>query len=286
MKTFLTIIGWALTTYTLYCAVLFLAQRRLMFPRHLTYIQAPVTSSAGVEKLQVATSAGNVEAWFLPPDLQGPGNRAPALIFAHGNAEVIDYLPGEFEWISKLGIGMLLVEFPGYGRSRGKPSQASITEAFIAAYDLLVQRNDVDGNRIVLFGRSIGSGAVCALSEERPSAAMVLISPFTSARGFATAYLVPGFLVRDPFDNLQTVRHYPNPLLIFHGEYDEIIPFSNGRTLAGAAAKGRLIAYPCGHNDLPPDQGRFRRDLLSFLIESGILSRSVETGNGPMASGS
>jgi fermentation-respiration switch protein FrsA (DUF1100 family) len=281
MKTLFTTIGWTLTAYVLYCTVLFVSQRRLMFPRHLAPVPAPASLNQGVETLPVSISEGNVEAWFLRPGHPEPGGRAPALIVAHGNAEIIDYLPGEFEWIRELGIGILLVEFPGYGRSPGNPSQASITKAFIAAYDMLVQRDDVDSSRIVLFGRSLGSGAVCALAEERPSAAMVLVSPFTSARVFAAAYFAPGFLVRDPFDNLSAVQGYPSPLLVFHGVHDEIIPFSHGRALADAAAKGNLIDYPCGHNDFPPDQAGFRRDLSTFLTETGILPRPGGTGEGP-----
>jgi pimeloyl-ACP methyl ester carboxylesterase len=274
MKPLFTIIVWALTAYVLYCTVLFFAQRRLMFPRHLLPVPAPAVSTQGVETLRVPSGGGYVDAWFLGPGRTSAGGRAPAVIVAHGNAEVIDYLPGEFEWIRELGIGVMLVEFPGYGRSQGSPSQESITGAFISAYDMLVERPDVDSSRILLFGRSVGSGAACALAEKRPSAAMVLVSPFTSTRVFANAYFAPGFLVRDPFDNLSTVQGYPNPVLVFHGEYDEIIPFSHGRALAGAAPMGNLIGYPCGHNDFPPDQGRFRRDLSNFLFEAGILSQS------------
>jgi len=272
MKPLFTIIGWAVTVYILYCALLFLAQRRLMFPRHLARPPSMgVIPASGIEKLRVPFSGGDVEAWFLPPGLLQPGDRAPVVIFAHGNAEVIDYLPEEFEWMRELGMGVLLVEFPGYGRSQGSPSQASITEAFVSGYDMLAQRSDVDKNRIVLMGRSVGGGAVCALAEKRPAAAIVLMSTFTSARVFSTAYFAPGFLVLDPFDNLSAIQHYSNPVLIFHGVNDEIIPFSHARALAGAAPRGNLIDYTCGHNDFPPDQDRFRRDLSKFLIETGIL---------------
>jgi fermentation-respiration switch protein FrsA (DUF1100 family) len=272
MKTLVTIIGWALAVYAIYCAILFLAQRKLMFPRYLTHVSESETPGAGVIASRVDISGGYVETWFLPPRHLAAGNRAPAIIFAHGNAEVIDYLPEEFEWLCDLGVGVLLVEFPGYGRCPGKPSQASITEAFVSAYDLLVRRSDVDKNRIVLAGRSIGGGAVCALAEKRPSAAVILISSFTSARVFATAYFAPGFLMLDPFDNISVIKSYTNPVLIIHGEHDEIIPFSHGLELAEAAPKGKLIAYSCGHNNLPPDHQRFREDFLTFLVEAGIFS--------------
>lgn len=281
MKGFLTIAGWAVVFYLLYCSVLFVAQRWLMFPRYLTPVpNAPQTPVAGIEKLQVTVSGGTIEAWFLPPRHLAPGDSAPAIIFAHGNVELIDYLSGEFDWLPEKGVGVLLVEYPGYGRSQGRPSQKSIVEAFTAAYDMLVERRDVDRDRIVLFGRSIGGGAVCALAGKRPSAAMILTSSFTSARFFASAYLAPGFLVLDDFDNLSTVRNYPNPVLVVHGAHDEIVPFSHGEALAQAAPQGRLISYPCGHNDCPPDWQQFREDLTTFLLEAGIINTPITGRDG------
>ena len=80
---------------------------------------------------------------------------------------------------------------------------------------------------------------------------MILISPLISLTAFAPRYLVPPFLVKDPFDNLAVVRAYRPPLLIFHGTRDDVIPFRHGQTLAQAAADGRLVSFENGHNDLP-----------------------------------
>lgn len=275
MKGIVTFALWALACYTVYCAALFLFQRRLMFPRYLA--PAPPASGSptdGVEKMQIAVSGGNIEAWFLPPRIEASGTAAPAIIFAHGNAETINDWPNMLDWLPGEGIGVLLVEFPGYGHSHGTPSQASITEAFTAAYDMIVRRGDVDENRIVLFGRSIGGGAVCALAQKRPSAAIILMSAFTSARFFASAYLAPGFLVLDAFDNLSVIQNYPNPVLVIHGTDDDIIPYAHGKALARAAARGQLISYKSGHNDCPPDWQKFREELSVFLLEAGIIPGS------------
>jgi len=163
------------------------------------------------------------------------------------------------------------VEYPGYGRSAGSPSQKSITQTFLAAYDALSNRKDVDPSRIILFGRSLGGGAVCALAARRPSAALILMSTFTSARAFAKRYLAPSFLVRDPFDNLAVVKNYPAPVLILHGRRDTVIPFSHGVELHRAARQGTLIAYEAGHNDCPPDWKVFWRHVRSFLRENKII---------------
>ena len=98
----------------------------------------------------------------------------------------------------------------------------------------------------------------------------MLISAFTSTRPFATRYLAPGFLIRDPFDNLSVVRSYTNPILIMHGKFDTIIPYSHGKTLYKAARDGKMITYPSGHNDCPPDWDIFWKDIEMFLQETKI----------------
>lgn len=258
--------------YFAYCGLLFVLQRQVLFPRYmienLPQENMPVP---GIQKTFLQTGSGKVEAWYMPPVSGSAGNPAPAVIFAHGNGELIDFWPEELRGFTKLGVGVLLVEYPGYGRSEGSPSQKSITDAFVSAYDYIAAKKGVDPSRIILLGRSIGGGAVCALAKKRPSAALILMSTFTSVSSFAPKYFVPGFLMRDPFDNLEAVGAYSGPVLIIHGKQDEIIPFSHGIALSKAAQNCKMIAYDCGHNDCPPDPVRFREDIKVFLIKQGII---------------
>jgi fermentation-respiration switch protein FrsA (DUF1100 family) len=273
MPPLLKYIFWPLGIYIAYCGFLFLLQRQIMFPRGM--IPQPTVSGQklpGLEKIWLETDFGKVESWLLPPASGSAAGPAPAIIFGHGNGELIDFWPDDLKGFGRLGFAVLLVEYPGYGRSAGSPSQASITEAFVAAYDTLIARKDIDASRIVLLGRSLGGGAVCALSIKRPSAALILMSTFTSARSFAKHYLAPSFLVRDPLDNLSAVEKYPGPILILHGRHDTVIPFSHGRALHKAARKGTLIAYEAGHNDCPPDWSVFWQDVEGFLLENKIIA--------------
>lgn len=261
-----------LILYLAYCFLLFLFQRQIMFPRsHIPVPSEMAKNVPGLEKIWLPTSYGKVEAWFIPPVTNTATEPAPAVIFAHGNAELIDFWPEELKNFTRLGIGLLLVEYPGYGRSDGTPSQKSIIEAFLAAYDALVSRKDVDPSRIVLFGRSLGGGAVCALAAERPSAALILMSTFTNARSLASKFLVPGFLVRDPFDNLTVVSSYSGPVLIIHGRDDSLIPYKNGVALHRVARRGKMVTYDCRHNDCPPSWDIFWRDARAFLQHAGII---------------
>jgi fermentation-respiration switch protein FrsA (DUF1100 family) len=268
------IVKYALLTllfYTAYCCLLFFLQRRILFPRSL--IPSPPSSEdtiSGMEIIWLDTAYGKVEAWFLPASVR-ISRPSPAVIFGHGNGELIDFWPAEFKRFAHLGIGVLLVEYPGYGRSAGNPSQQSITAAFVSAYDVLTSRKDVDPSRIVFFGRSLGGGAVCALAGRRVPKALVLMSTFTSVHSFTSRYLLPPFLVRDPFDNLAVVKAFRGPILILHGKHDEIIPFSHGVSLDRAAQNSKMIAYDAGHNDCPPDWSVFWKDIEAFLKDAGII---------------
>jgi len=265
---------WILGIYGVYLLILFVAQRQMMFPRYILPSPSPEgTLPAGVESIWIESDYGRVEAWYLPASSGDLHSKAgPALVVAHGNGELIDYLVDEVAPFRDIGMAVLLVEYPGYGRSQGAPSQKSIGDIFRRAYDLLIQRPEIDPSRIVLLGRSLGGGAVCDLSRTRRSAAMILVSTFTQTRAFAKRYLAPPILIRDPFDNLGAVRDYPNPLLITHGKTDEVIPYRHGRELFQAAPTGTLKTYSGGHNDLRLDTDVCWKDIEAFLRKTGIVS--------------
>lgn len=264
---------WIALLYVAYCGILFLLQRQVMFPR-FAMGPAPETPDhiPGIEKIWLDSAAGIVESWFILPRSSPGAGAVPAIIFAHGNGELIDFWPREMQPFADMGIGVLLVEYPGYGRSAGRPSQKSITDAFVKAYDTLVSRPEVDPERVVLFGRSIGGGAVCALARQRRASAMILMSAFTDIPSFTRRYLAPGFITRDPFDNLEAIKSFSNPVLIIHGSRDEIIPYRHGQTLYRHAPNGKMITYHAGHNDCPPDWRVFYQDVVRFLVDAGVIN--------------
>lgn len=262
----------ALAVYAAYAALLFMTQRRILYPRHMAGVRSEAPAyGEGFERLWIEAAGSRCEAWLFLPSRRAARETVPAVIVAHGNAETIDFLPEEFDGFSAMGMAMLLVEYPGYGRSTGSPSEAGITAVFTAAYDRLAARSDIDAERIVLVGRSLGGGAVCRLASLRPSAALVLISAFTGVEAFAARFLMPKFLVRDRFDNLAVMAQYEGPVLVIHGRNDPVIPFAHGQALARRARRGELVAYDCGHNDCPPNSGIFWRDVKAFMGRNGIL---------------
>ncbi|MFA7403642.1 MAG: alpha/beta hydrolase [Pelobacteraceae bacterium] len=260
---------FAIIGYALYALLVFLLQRQIIYPGRT--IRVSGHSPPDIIPIKVDTANGSGEAWFMPPLNRKPGERRPLVIFFHGNGEVIDFLPGQAEGFRELGMGVLLVEYPGFGRSSGKPAEGSITEAAVAAYDAALHREEVDPKRIVIFGRSLGGGAACALAARRPSAALILQSTFTSTRPFARGFFVPGFLARDVFDNATVLTTYRQPVLLFHGSRDTTIPPEHSRELHRVAPHARLVEFPCDHNDFPPDWYEFYRIIALFLKDAGVV---------------
>ncbi len=230
-----------------YWTILFLVQRFIVFPAPRVESAPPRPEEARV--LWFESPAGRTEGWFLPPGV-GSSYPAPLLIFAHGNGELINHWPGSFAIPREWGMAVLLVEYPGYGNSGGSPSARTIRQVFEAAFDWAASQPHIDSSRIVAYGRSLGGGAICALSTSRAPAALILESTFTDNSRFAWRYGAPPFLVRDRFDNLAAVTAFNGPRLILHGERDDLIPTDHGRQLAQAAGV-ELQLMPCAHNDCP-----------------------------------
>jgi len=271
---FLKVLGIIVLVYVTYGVTLFTMQRSMMFPRR--YAQPPIQDARvqNMKKVWLITKKGKVEAWYIPAKDTVAGNRRAAVIFSHGNGELIDYCVDEFMPYTILGIDLMLVEYPGYGRSKGKPSQRSIREVMVKAYDWLKDREDIDSNKIIAHGRSVGGGASCQLAMEREVGALILQSTFTDTRQFAKGYLLPPFLVLDKFDNNKALKSYDKPVLLLHGEHDELIPYKNSVELSKTAKNNTFITYNCRHNDCPPDIYQYWKDIEGFLEKSGIINKS------------
>jgi fermentation-respiration switch protein FrsA (DUF1100 family) len=224
-------------------------ERAWLFPGSQAALAPGALERAGGQSIWLEHEAGRSEAFWLPA--HGPEVPGPLLLYAHGNGELIDHWVSEWEPARNAGVSVLLVEYPGYGRSAGRPSQRSVSAAMRAAYDWSVRQAAVDARRVVGHGRSLGGGAVCQLARERALAALVLESTFTSVRDVARGLGFPGFLVADPFESLEVVRRFAGAVLILHGERDEVIPFAHAEALHAAAPGSELHRLACGHNDCP-----------------------------------
>ena len=221
-------------------------------------------STPGLERLFIDTSQGRVEAFFIPG--RGVSARAPG--------PVIDPLPRWLDAYRQMGVSVLIPEYRGYGRSAGSPSEAAIREDLVAFYDLVIDRPEIDSERVVYHGVSLGGGAVAQLASQRPPAAFILQSTFTSVADIAWDMLsVPRLLVADRFDSIAVHRASPRPTLILHGTQDELVPVRHALALHRAIPGSRLVQCAAGHNDLPPPDFDYWGEIEQFLVRRGIISR-------------
>lgn len=175
------------------------------------------------------------------------------LVWFHGNGEDLADAVPMVSLLRTLGVGVLAVEYPGYGVAGGTPSEQGAYAAAESALSWLRTERGVDDARVVLLGQSLGSGVATEMARRGHGARLVLISPFTSVAEMARRLFpfFPARFVRHRFDTLSKAPSISVPVLILHGTEDEVVPFSMGERLAAAFPQARLVQIPGGqHNDL------------------------------------
>jgi len=249
------VLGFVALLYIAYGAALYFLQDKLLFPGTALPVPARSQLVKDAQLIDLSFDGGRSTAYFLPTVAGSSGERTGAMIIAHGNGELADYLVGAFSGWRSLGIALLIVEYPGYGHAPGKPSDESIRRTMIAAFDWLAARPDVDPKRIAAHGVSLGGGAVGLLMRERPLAGAMLHATFTSLRAFPRQYGLPAFLLHNEMNTLESVKATNIPVFVVHGKYDSIIAAEHGIALAKAANMKDFSLWDCGHGCFQ-DEGR------------------------------
>jgi pimeloyl-ACP methyl ester carboxylesterase len=245
--------------------------REIMFPRYI--INVPDSIPNNHESIWFETEQGKVELWFLTGNGISEKNPGATVIYAHGNAEIIDFLPERLAAYQNMGINVVLCEYRGYGRSAGNPSQEHILNDFIYCYDYITQRPDVDNQNIFFHGRSIGTGVICALARVRRPKAIILQAPFISTKElvYDKFPMIQDYMIKDPFKNFKVLADYPGPVLIFHGRFDNVIKLSHSEYLQSIIKNSQLIITESGHRDILFESEYCWERINQFLRENKIL---------------
>jgi len=231
---------------------------------------------AAVESPGLADSSPFVEAWVRHEGTeQSP---APLVMYFHGNGELVDFQQRVFEAYAQMSVSVAILEYRGYGRSGGTPSQQSIGDDARRLLTRLRRDPRVRADRIVYHGRSLGGAVAADLARDEPPAALVLESTFTSVAAMARRYLAPPLLVKHPYRTADLLRRSELPVLLFHGVEDRIIPVRHGRRLAELAPDARYVEYSAGHNDFPGDREEdFWNEVRAFLHDQQIAPAPAST---------
>jgi uncharacterized protein len=244
LKWYLT---FALVFYGGFVALLYVTQRSLQyFPE--SYRTAP--AAAGLpeaEEVVVDTADGErVLLWHLPPR----GDK-PVILYLHGNGGALRHRVDRFRALTADGTGLVALSYRGYSGSTGRPTEAGLLEDAAAAYAFAAARYPPE--RIALWGESLGSGVAVALAAEKPVGRVVLEAGFSSAAdvGAGVYWYVPvRLLMKDQFRSDLRIGKVTAPVLMLHGDRDNIIPIALGERLyALINAPKRFVRFPGGGHE-------------------------------------
>jgi len=237
--------------YAVLVLLLFLFQAKLIYYPEVGREVSITPRAAGLEFeevwLDVAKDA-RIHGWYIPR----PQPLGVALIL-HGNAGSIAHRIDWLRMFHSLGYASFIVDYRGYGRSSGTPSEAGTYADAVAAWAHLVQSRGWAAQDIVIVGESLGGAVAAHLAAHHQPRAVVLQSTFTSIPDLA-AQLYPfmpvRWISRFRYDTRSRLGEIAAPMLIAHSRGDELIPYGHGEALFNAArGTKRFVELHGGHND-------------------------------------
>ncbi|AWM41947.1 Alpha/beta hydrolase family protein [Gemmata obscuriglobus] len=260
---------WAvlfLITYLGIVIVFWFLERRLVFVPTSTQEEWLEPEDRRSQDVSFDSADGNkIAGRWIPPETPHHG----AVLVANGNGGNLTHRGGlAADLRLATGAGVLLFDYPGYGKSSGTPSENGCYAAGEAAYKWLTDEQKVATSRIILYGESLGGGTAVELATKREHRALVLIYTFTSLPDAAKnrfPFLPAKTLMRTRFDNLSKIAKCPRPVFFVHGRADTVVPFSHSEQLYVAANQPKEFVRldGIGHVRLPGEL--YLPALVSFL---------------------
>ncbi len=254
---FLTI---AVIAYVAGFVVLLLAEDRLLFSGAIVARgwREP-TKSSGIREVMLTSGDAQLYAWFAAP--QGWEPRQGAILMSHGNGNNLSSMGDCIErWRDRLGRAVLVYDYPGYGKSTGRPGEAACYAAGEAAYQWLTDEQHVPPSEIILVGESLGGAMALELATRHPPRLLVLHSAFTSFTDEAQAtvpWYPARYFVHNQFRNIDKIGNVHAPVVITHGTADFTVPHSHGERLFAAANEPKQFVRMEHEGHYPPTDAAF-----------------------------
>lgn len=238
-------------------------------------MHTPATVGLKYEEINLITEDGiTLHGWFMPH----PATRFTLLHF-HGNAGNISHRLHLYEHWHKIGLSIFAIDYRGYGKSSGIPSEAGLYSDARASWNAVRHRHGVPASNIIIAGRSLGCAVAAKLATEQNPAALVLETPFTNIPDMATVlypWIFPiRFLARSKFNTLDLIRRVSVPVMVISAENDMLVPATMSKRIHAAANPPKvLISLPGNHNDFdlssPSTYSKAWRQWLDDLAEDTI----------------
>ena len=226
---FLQFILTIFVIYFLVLVFLYFYQRNLLYhPNENNYSEDKI--SVDIEKVKIQT-LDNIEllGWYHEKNLKD----YKTLVYFHGNAGSLENRIHKLNHFQDMNINFLIIAWRGFNGNKGKPSERGLYEDGKSAIDWLIKKG-VDEKNLILYGESLGTGVATHLAQNKNYAGVILETPFTSmidaAKNFYP-YIPINLLLKDKFENFKKVKNINIPILVMHGEIDQIVPFSMGKKI-------------------------------------------------------
>lgn len=238
----------ALVLYAGFVGLLYFFQRGLMyFPDRLRTPPAAAGFPQATEHTLTTEDGERVLVWHVPPR-----EDRPVVLYFQGNGGGLPLRVSRFLALVADGAGLIALSYRGYGGSSGKPSEQGLVEDARAVHGFAIEH--YAPSRLVLWGESLGGGVAVALAAERPVGKIVLEAPFTSAADVAASvypFVPVRLLMQDQFRSDERIGRVRAPVLIMHGERDNVVPFSLGEALYALvqSEKKRFVRFPGGGHE-------------------------------------
>ena len=231
---------------------------------------SPQQIGLAYEDVELATEDGvRLHGWYIPGE-----NARGTLLFFHGNAGNISHRLDSIAIFNRMNLDVFIIDYRGYGRSEGRPSEAGTYRDAEATWLYLVETRGIAADRIVVFGRSLGASIAAWLASRHRPAALILESSMSSVPSMAQRlypFLPVKWLSTFRYDTRQYVSGLECPLLVAHSRTDEIIPYAEGRLVFDAApAEKQFLDMRGEHNDGFIASGPAYRDGLKHFIDGAL----------------
>lgn len=263
------LLSWLLTllfAYALIVTLVWLFQSRLIYFPSRELVADPASRELAFEDVRLRTNDGEtLHGWFVPGSGEGP-----TVLFFHGNAGNISHRIDSIALIVDAGASVLIIDYRGYGKSTGSPSEHGTYQDAEAAYLYLTREKQIASWDVIVFGRSLGGGVASWLAVKHPAAMLVLESTFTSVPELAAQvypWLPARWLANIYYDTGSRIGDLETPTVVMHSVDDELIGFDHGRRLfeqAGHAVE--MVEMSGGHNTGFADTGMLYREAWERVV--------------------
>jgi len=249
--------------YLYLCVTYAIHQREYQYTLGGTRSTPEAAAAAGFTEVKIATADGErLDGWWRPP----PATERGVVLFLHGTPGTVPDQVWRLDQLKHSGLGILAIDWRGYGGSTGNPTELGLRADARAGFDFI--RAAAPQSKIAVFGESLGTGPAVALARDRPVAGVLLNAPYASVRRLFELRGLPipyRWLMKDPFDSEALVGGVTAPLLILHGTDDPAIPVAEAHRLYDAAHEPKMIFIADGAGHLDAWEGGGERLALEAL---------------------